>query len=246
MAAAGVKHKYAWKKVVIGGTLDALIQAHKTNSHLIINNVDGISPFDEIGDDQDLGIKEHSSRTLYELWENLSYELAMKGLNPFGLQVDSVKLEDNTIEVMANSRKTIIQAEEICVYSIENVSGLEEERDEITGYRVLDWFDVRKGMNHDFEYYEREEKFCNKFYFYLSERIDGNKKFKDLVVESFLSVPQIKDPDFSDTMVRLISTRVMKELNIHPNAILETRKRQLIPIRKKIYYELSFSGNNPG
>jgi len=238
------KHTYVWNKVVIGGTLDALIQAYKTDSHIIINHVDGIFPYDAIGDYEDLGL---DCETNYELWQSLSYELSMRGLNPFGLDVASVRIEENKIEVITrNNHSAQIKASEACLHSLENISGIDHSSDKPTHYRVFDWFNVRAGMSHKYDIFERKDNFCNKFYFYLSERIDGNKKYKDLVVESKLTTEQLRDPEYSDSVSRLISTRIMKDLGIHKNPVLETHSRDLIPVRKKVYYELSFGGHNSG
>lgn len=239
------EHTYDWKKVIIGGSLDALIQAYKTNSHIIINNVDPLFPFDPISDNEYMVVDHPEISTKYDLWNYISYKLGERGLNPHGLGVTSVKFHEDHITVLTSSNhKTIIRAKDIVIYGMQNVSGLDRQEDEVESFRVFDWFNVRKGMNHDLEEYMRKEQFCNKFYFYLSERIDGNKKYKDLVVESSLTKKQIQDPDYSDAIARLIATRTMKEVGIHKQPVLETSKRELIPVRKKIYYEFSFSGNH--
>ena len=236
---------YDWESVVIGGTLDALVQAHKTDSYIIFNNVDSIFPFDAVSGYEYLGLNPEETGTKIKLWNALSYDLARKGLNPFGRAVVSTRVDGNHISVVTgNNHKTQIRTSKIHVHSVDNVHGLEEASPPIKNYRVFDWFDVRTGMNHEHVFYERQANFCNKFYFYLSERIDGNKKYKDLVVESELSILDLKNPDYSDTTSRIIATRVMKELGIHGAPRLETKERQIIPIREKIYYEFSFSGNN--
>jgi len=239
------KHVYDWQSVVIGGTLDALIQAHKTDSHIIFNNVDSIFPFDAVGDYGDLGLSLPDLDTEIKLWNALSYDLARRGLNPFGMRVVSVRFDDGEIAVITdNNQKTQIRSSKVCVHSLENIYGLEEQPPPVESYRVFDWFNVRAGMDHRHTFHERQSSFCGKFYFYLSERIDNSREYKDLVVESELNTKSLTDPNYSDTTSRLIATRVMTELGIHKAPRLETKKRQVIPIREKIYYEFSFGGNN--
>jgi hypothetical protein len=207
--------------------------------------VDPLFPFDPISDNEHLVIADVDIPTKYDLWNYLSYKLCERGLNPFGLGVRSVKFNEDTITVITeSSKKATVVAKDVIIYGMQNVSGIDRQEDEVEEFRVFDWFNVRKGMNHEFEEYTREDNFCNKFYFYLSKRIDGNKKYKDLVVESTLTKSQVQDPDYSDTIARLIATRTMKEAGIHKHPILETHKRELIPIRRKIYYEFSFSRNH--
>lgn len=239
------KHVYDWQSVVIGGTLDALIQAHKTDSHIVFNNVDSIFPFDAVGNYGDLGLSIPDVDTEIELWNALSYDLALRGLNPFGTGVVSVRFNDGDFSVITeNNQKTEIRASKVFVHSLENIHGLEEHPPPVKNYRVFDWFDVRAGMDHRHTFHERQNNFCGKFYFYLSDRIDNNREYRDLVVESKLDTKSLSDPNYSDTTSRIVATRVMKELGIHKSPRLETKKRQVIPIREKIYYEFSFGGNS--
>ena len=207
--------------------------------------MDSIFPFDAVGDYGDLGLNLSGLDTEIKLWNALSYDLARRGLSPFGRGVVSTRLDNGNVSVITdNNQKTQIQTSKLYMHSLENIYGLDIQSPPVESYRVFDWFDVRAGMNHRHAFHERTSNFCKKFYFYLSGRIDGAREYKDLVVESELDTGCLNDPDYSDTTTRLVATRIMKELGIHKSPRLETKKRQVIPIRKKIYYEFSFDGNN--
>jgi hypothetical protein len=117
---------------------------------------------------------------------------------------------------------------------------------EILGYRTLDWFDVRSGMKHDYNYLLDDSEFCKKIHFYLSWRIDGNYDRKDLVCESYLTEEQLNDVNYSDSISRLKVLNMMKEAGIRGtgNGVgrwlpikLELWKREIYPINKFDYIE---------
>ena len=83
--------------------------------------------------------------------------------------------------------------------------------------RVIDWFDVRSGMQHDHDLFETEDEFIQKVIFYPSERF-GNQTSgrlrKDLVAISHLDEDQLDDFDYSDTMAKFKITQMMKDAGI--------------------------------
>jgi len=102
------------------------------------------------------------------------------------------------------------------IFDTVNVGGLSADyEEEVRGYRVFDWFDVRSGMRHDIDQIVDEESdFVKKIYFYLSDRIDGNQDKKDMVAESFLDKEQIHDIEYSDSISRLKAIKMMKDAGI--------------------------------
>ena len=86
----------------------------------------------------------------------------------------------------------------------------EEER----SYIVYDRIAFMRGGKHDLDLIERNSKFCNKIWFYLSHRIDGKVLCKDACAVSFLSSDQIDDFDFSETIARLKTLQKMKDLGL--------------------------------
>ena len=77
--------------------------------------------------------------------------------------------------------------------------------------KVEDYFEVNRGCVHDLWNLQLESEFVNYVQFYLSNRIDGNQEKKDLVTVSYLTDEQLRDFDFSDTMVRFKIEDILTE-----------------------------------
>lgn len=245
-----LEHTYVYNKVVIGGSLSALIYANKTSSCFIDNAVDSIFPFDTIIHPVDLGsIRFAKGAPKLKVHDHLSYLLNVRGLSPFGKSVESIRLNLEKREMSISSnffRSKKLRFSDLHVFDTTNVHGLPFEDFEIEKYRVFDWFAVRSGMRHEFDHIEGDSDFAKKIYFYLSPRIDGNKDKKDMVVESVMSEDQIRDVDHSDSIVRLKALNMMKDAGIKgtSNGVgknlslrIELQKREVLPVKLTNYGE---------
>ena len=65
-------------------------------------------------------------------------------------------------------------------------------------------------MKHSVSLIEDPDQFVNKVHFYLSDRIDGNKELKDCVSESYMTEDQFKEFEYSATMARFKTEKLMK------------------------------------
>jgi hypothetical protein len=104
------------------------------------------------------------------------------------------------------------------VFDDHNVYGLPLIKERKIGKsRVLDWFDVRSGMEHEHDLLETKDEFIREVIFYPSDRF-GNQASgrirKDLVAVSFLEDHQLKDFEYSDTMARFKILQMMKDAGI--------------------------------
>jgi hypothetical protein len=207
-------HIYEYQRVLIGGGLNAITSAYKTSSYFINNSDNFIFPFDPINNVSDLGL---DFRSPADAWDCISYCLNEQGLNPLGKSVFTINVdaENSILEVITKDfNKISIRYENLEVHDLENIYGLPEVQVELLGYRVFDWFDVKSGAKHQYDLLQSEEQFCKKIYFYLSPRIMGNKKYKDLVVESFMGENQLRSADYSSTIARFKTTEIMKRAGI--------------------------------
>ena len=234
--------------MVIGGGLNAIICAHKTNSHVICNTLVRIFPYDTCSTGRSLGRLDDNLKL--PLYERLAYELSFKGKHPFVDRVASLRLdlEDSTLMITTkNSRSFNIKFKELRVFDDENVHGLPSDMSKIEYYRVLDWFNVRSGMRHEHDRLESTSDFVRRILFYPSDRIDGNHDKKDLVCESYMTKEQLHDVDYSDAIVRLKTINMMKEAGIKGTSNgknknlsirLELREREVVPVKsyKKLEY----------
>ena len=243
-------HTYDLNKVVVGNNLDAIIYAYKTGSHILFNNVASIFSFDALLYEIDLGdVRFDKGVFELEAWERLSYMLNMRGLHPFGNNVESarVNLDENEISMSSkffSGQK--LRFSTLHVFDTDNVHGLPFPDFEIEKYRVFDWYAVKSGTKHEYDYLYDDSEFVKKIHFYLSPRIAGNKQYKDLVAESFLTKRQLNDVNYSDSISRLKILQMMKDAGIkgtgHGNGYnlplkIELQKREVLPIKVTNYTE---------
>jgi len=241
-------HHYEWDDIVIGGTVNAVKFAYFKGYHIIFNTLDKPFAFDTCSTSVALGHLE-LPKDLYELdvWHLLSYKLFEKGLHPFADKVQSinVKTDDDIVEVIVDSSTLIkIKYKNLYIMDDGNIHGIPLHF-EVVGNRVFDWFKVRSGTKHALNFLrDKNSDFVKKIYFYLSDRIDGNKMYKDLVAESYMSEKEINDPEYSDSISRLKILNMMKEAGIkgasngagtYLPVKIELEKRDVLKIKKTNY-----------
>lgn len=242
------EHHYEWNDIVIGGSLNAVTHATLYGSKILSLDYANVFPFDTFVSEYDLGIngvvKRDSAK--YELLDKLSYRLASQGdFPPVGnlLSARIVPEENLLIGITSDKSAIKIKYKTLRVFDPTRVSGIPFDwHDEIREYRVFDWFDVRSGTKHSHDLLEDSESyFVKRIFFYLSERIDGNKEYKDLVSESLLIEEELHDPDYSDSLARLKTMSMMKKTGIRgtSNGIkqflpinIQLYKREIVPIKE--------------
>ena len=173
----------------------------------------------------------------YDVVRSLTFDAALAGFHPFAANLVSIAIDsqNNLIKAITRSGfKVEINYQSLRVFNPEGVTGIPFEiNDQVTDYTVYDWFDVRSGTKHDLISLEDSDSFfVKKIYFYLSERIDGNTVYKDLVSESTLSKDQLHHPDYSDSLSRLKTIAMMKESGIKGTS---NGARQHLPIKIELY-----------
>tara|TARA_R100000008_G_scaffold86449_1_gene79599 strand:+ start:1081 stop:1842 length:762 start_codon:yes stop_codon:yes gene_type:complete len=207
-------HIYEYERVIVGGDLNAVKKAYETSSYFIDNSDRFIFPFDSVDNVSDLGIEYGSAQ---QVWDHFSYSLSEQGLNSVGKSVFSINIdpENSSLQIITKEfSKITIRYGSLNVLSLQNVYGAPPTQVEFMGYRVFDWFDVKSGAKHEHEVIESPDKFCKKIYFYLSSRIMGNKKYKDLVAESSLTEEELSSVNFSSTIAGFKTKQMMKDAGI--------------------------------
>ena len=240
-------HTYIHEEIIIGGNLNAVLCAHKKNSLIICNTMDNIFAFDTIRDGVTVGKYHYSAGTnAADMRRELLYDLSIRGLNPLGDKVGSIRLhpEEKFITIKTkNGSNIFLNYCKLKIFNSDKIDNMPFKAPEILYYRVFDWFDVRSGAKHEYEFLQDESRFCHKIYFYISKRIDGNRIFKDLVCESFLTKQQIDDINYSTSISRLKIINMMKQTGIKGTGNgsgrnlpikLELWKREAIPVKEKI------------
>lgn len=213
---------FVWPRITIGSNLDALRFAIKNKTFLLLNDRPAIHSYD-------LG---PNGRSLEDDWASCSIELFNLGLHPFGSRIKSIRVDtfQKTIRVHAGSSKYEILYEDINVFGLQNVTGLEDEyTEELLGYRVLDWFDIKKGANISLDQLEDEGCFVKRIQLFTSTRRDGDHASKDLVSESLLTYEQLNSVDYSDTISKFKTIKMLSSAG-YGGVELELWKRDVMPV----------------
>tara|TARA_R110000824_G_scaffold38028_1_gene116522 strand:- start:921 stop:1598 length:678 start_codon:yes stop_codon:yes gene_type:complete len=220
---------FQWNNIVIGGTIEALTFALKNNYHVLVGSFPTIHSYEKYSNpDYD---------TLENEWADKAHSLYNKTLNPFVNLVDKLRVdqEEKIISVFTNTNKTYkIGYDNLHVFDVRNVSGLEDKYElSLIGYRVLDWFDATKVGAIKLEEIITEDKFVSKITFFNNIRIDGDRGYKDLVSESFLTENQLKNFEFSDTMARFKTLDILKRYGLN-SVNLVLWKRDVSPVYERL------------
>ena len=226
------EHIYHYDKLVIGSELNAVVYASLNNLTLLQNSTN--SPF------------------LFEpdklcLWNKLLFSLSLSGKLPLADKINTIRVEEDQLIVSTkNNRVVKISFDELIIFDDENIQGLDIIKSaEDSKKKVLDWFDVKSGMNHNIELIETDSDFANKILFYPTVRLDGNHPDKkDLVVISFLNKEQLNTVEYSDSYIRLKTLDLMRQRGIRGNSNgkntfyalqIEHSKREIRNIEKNTY-----------
>ena len=212
------KHTYEYDTIVIGGGLNAKIYAYYTNCPCIYGNNHAPFRFDVLQEEVVQELSGQDKNTL-QIWEKISFILGLSGQLPMGDKASSMNIRDNLLKVTTNnSRLGRFEFNKLVIFDDKDVYGLPLIKEKKVGKsRVLDWFDVRSGMEHEHDSFESDDEFVKKIIFYPSDRFGTQKSGrnrKDLVSVSYLDEDQINDFEYSDTMARFKILQMMKDAGI--------------------------------
>ena len=212
------KHTYQYDTIVIGGGLNAKIYAYYSKCPCICGNYASPFRFDVLQEEVVQKLPGQNKNSL-QSWETLNFILGLSGQLPMGDKVVSLNIRDNVLKATTkDSRLGRFEFNKLIVFDDKDVYGLPLIKEKKVGKsRVLDWFNVRSGMEHSHDLFETQDGFIRKVIFYPSDRF-GNQASgrvrKDLVAVSFLEEEQVKDFEYSDTMARFKILQMMKDAGI--------------------------------
>jgi len=212
------KHTYEYDTIVIGGGLNAKVYAYHTKCPCISGNYIAPFRFDVLQAEVVQRLSGQDKNSL-QIWESLNFILGLSGQLPMGDKVASINIRDNILKATTkDSRLGRFHFNKLVIFDDSNVFGLPLLKEKKVGKsRVLDWFDVRSGMEHEHDSFESDDEFVKKIIFYPSDRF-GNQSSgrvrKDLVSISYLDEDQVADFEYSDTMARFKILQMMKDAGI--------------------------------
>jgi hypothetical protein len=222
---------FNYEKIIIGCNLDALLYCFLNNLPFVYVNLDPPHRFDYFNPEQDLSLfgientpqvlKSPSSEKIIGaekniIWEKLYFYLTLAGLNPIANKASSIKVVDDQLKVYTHkARMAQFKFDECLVFTDDGVSGLPTPTQLAEKkYKVYDWFDVRSGMKHEYDFIESDTNFVKEIFFYPTDRVDGNQPLKDAVSISHLTEKQLASFDYSDINARFKTLKIMKEAGI--------------------------------
>ena len=201
--------EYTFDNIVLGWREEAVSFAREHGYHLIVNSDQ--RPFHHFVGYQDVKHK----------WYEGIFDLGAKSLLPIPFSVQTVGLEEDKLKVVTQGNtKVLINFKKLHVFDLDNCGNLGIEEN-ISDYLVYDMFDITAGsrLGRDIVL-KPTDTFVKLIEFVTSNRIDRNTSgdFKDIITTSIISTEDIRNFEFSDTVIRILLERKMREHEIkQPN-----------------------------
>ena len=219
-----------YEQIVVGSSLRALLYASLHELPVFFTKPDKPKPFELFSPSVDLssfGLEntlrfwetpegQHQTGDYkIHLWEHLLFVLGLKGLAPFSDMCDSLRLDDDCLTGYSEYAKLRSVDFDVCHYFDDagryNLLATEEGEAQ---YKVYDRIAFMRGGKHKYDLITTGDDFCDSIWFYPTPRVDGKTAIKDACAISILSVDQLDDFDFSETMARLTTLETMKDLGL--------------------------------
>lgn len=213
------KHTYEYETIVIGGGLNAKMYSYYNKCPCICRSTDAPFEFDMLQQAPLPKVQGYDPKNTLQVWERLSFLLGISGQLPMDGNVSGINIRDNVLKVTTiGSRLCRFKFDKLIIFNDRDVFGLPLIKGrEIGNSRVIDWFNVRSGMEHMHDSITTDDNFVKEVIFYPSDRF-GNQKSgrirKDLVSISYLDENEINDFEYSDTMARFKILQLMKDAGI--------------------------------
>jgi hypothetical protein len=233
-----------YDNVVIGADLSAMAFSYVNKIPLIFLRT--LQPYEYN--------EKENWKSLNDMWNNLSFVLAMNNFIPLSNKLSSIRIEDDKLVAVTKDNLLVnIQYNKLFISDDYKISGLPEPigitNDDVY---VLDYFNVKCGTLHDHDYLIGDDNFVKKVFFFKSKRIAKNfvnKKNKDCVAASKLKINDINVEEYSQNFSRLKTTKMMYDAGIkgyfdihegyHRKLELESDRREIHPYGKNKYDNFS-------
>ena len=197
--------EYTFDNVVLGWREEAVAFARHHGYPLIVNSEQ--RPFH-----YSFGLQDVKSK-----WYEGIFDLGMRSLLPVPFNVQTLGLDEGKLKVVTEGNtKVLFNFKTLHLFDLDNCGhmGVEEI---IQDYLVYDMFDITAGSRRDSSIsLQLNDSFVKQIQFVPSNRIDRNTsgEFKDIVAISTIDADEIKSFDCSETVVRILLERKLKEHQI--------------------------------
>jgi len=223
--------KYTLEHVVVGWREEAVAFAREHGFHLIVNSDQ--RPFYYSFGLQDIKTK----------WYEGIFDLGIRSLLPVPCDVERLDLEEGKLKVVTKGNtKVLFNFEALHLFDLDNWGHIGAE-ETVEDYLVHDMFDVVSGarLGRDIVL-EPTDTFVKLIEFVPSNRIDRNTRgdFKDIITASIITAADIKSFDCSETIVRILLERKLKEHQIkqHDGRSLKIRHSHRHAVKNKFSFNI--------
>ena len=147
------------------------------------------------------------------LWERLLFLMSMRGLVPLSNLCQRMRCTNNEI-MFSNDYSKILEVNfNNCHYfGDDNSAGfIKRAKLDEQQYICYDYIAFNKGGKHEIDLIHTGDDFVSEIWFYSSDRIDGNTPVRDACAVSKLTSQELNDFDFSETMARFKTLKIMKD-----------------------------------
>tara|TARA_Y100001972_G_scaffold127361_1_gene183938 strand:+ start:3003 stop:3818 length:816 start_codon:yes stop_codon:yes gene_type:complete len=200
-------------KIVVGGSLTALLYAYKHNLPIIIDQAHMPFQLDDCPKHWNFSFIGFSSKLTHkksQVWDRLVFLLSMAGMVIFPNNMQSFRQEEGVLSIIMNNNKRF-------QISYNDIVEFDRDRDETM--IVYDWFAVRSGTRHDHEMIKiPDTDFVHTLLFHPSTRLKTRNDVKDVCAVSEIPESEINDLDWSEAYVRMRVLQIMKEQGIRGQA----------------------------
>jgi len=200
---------YTFDNVVIGWRAAAVSFAREHGYPLIVNSDQ--RPFHYFVGYQDIKHK----------WYEGIFDLGLRSLLPIPFDVETLGVDERTLKVVTKGNtKVLINFQTLHIFDLDNMGNIGVEQ-VVEDYVVHDMFDIVQGsrVGRDIVL-SLKDSFVKIVKFVASNRIDRNTTgdFKDIITTSIIRGEDIKNFDYSETIIRILLERKLKEHKIkQPN-----------------------------
>ena len=197
--------EYTLDNVVLGWREEAVSFAREHGYHLIVNSDQ--RPFHHFVGYQDIKSK----------WYEGIFDLGLHSLLPIPFDVERVTLEGGKLKVVTTGNtKVLLNFKSLHLFDLDNCGYMGAE-ETVSDYLVHDMFDITAGsrLGRDIVL-NLKDSFVKTIRFVPSNRIDRNTSgdFKDIITTSIVAAQDIKSFEYSQTVIRILVERKLKEHEI--------------------------------
>jgi hypothetical protein len=223
---------YDFGNIVVGSSLEALLYAYYNDYRLLYTRL--AKPWFNEHFEPDLDLShlsiENATKKIISpngnkligmqkryLWEKIYFSLSLFGNIIVPSELSSIRISESQLKAFTdNARMVKIKYKNIFIFDYHNVYGVKTRQQNKSSdlIEVRDWFSVKSGKKHQYDYIDSDDNFVNKIIFYPTKQVNVTNEYKDAVSISYLKSSQLDDYEYSDVSSRFKTLHMMKESGI--------------------------------